>query len=190
MYRERRQMVGAHPDSFRRGHTIDAAACRRILLDVKEIFDAGGVRFWLMFGTFLGLYRDGDLIEGNGDIDLAIFPEDVKAIVSCEGLLAEKGFEMMVDSNDVVLYRDGEHVDLYKFHKRDSNRVYHTRCDYAIDAADFEKPNFIDFLGKKFRILSNPEVWIEYIYGPNWRVPDKSFRATFRTFPKGKKTAD
>ena len=187
MYKQRTQIVSAHPDSFTRGHAINIAASHQILLDIKEIFDQNGVRFWFMFGTFLGIYRGGELIEGDNDIDLAIFSEDVKLISSCEESLAKKGFEMMVDPYDVIIYRDGEHVDLYKFRREGDNRLYQTNCLYAISADDFEKPNYINFLGQEWRILNNPEVWIEYIYGPTWRIPNSSFRATRRTFPKGVK---
>ncbi len=39
---------------------------------IKEVFDKFGVRFLVVYGAVLGMYRDGKLIEHDDDIDLAV----------------------------------------------------------------------------------------------------------------------
>ncbi len=46
---------------------------------------------------------------------------------------------------------------------------------YDIDA--FERPNQVQFLGQSWRIFSEPERWLEYMYGPDWRIPNKDINA-------------
>src|SRR3990167_7741422 len=39
---------------------------------IKEVFDKFGVPFYIVYGAVLGLHRDGDFIEHDDDIDLAV----------------------------------------------------------------------------------------------------------------------
>ena len=53
----------------------------RNLRKVKEILDESGVDYWLDYGTLLGAYREGKIIEGDYDSDLGVWYEE-KAITS------------------------------------------------------------------------------------------------------------
>ena len=43
------------------------------LLEVKAVFDSFGVPLFLTYGALLGIYRDGDFIPYDDDIDLSVF---------------------------------------------------------------------------------------------------------------------
>ena len=47
------------------------------LKNVKKVLDGNCVPFWLEHGSLLGAVRDGRIIEGDDDIDLASFFETV-----------------------------------------------------------------------------------------------------------------
>lgn len=49
---------------------MDVELARRVLKEVKEVFDAHGIEFWLNFGALLGAVRDGKLIEHDDDIEI------------------------------------------------------------------------------------------------------------------------
>ncbi|MBA7590637.1 hypothetical protein ES708_32764 [subsurface metagenome] len=59
---KRADVISRYPDSFRQGRLYNKDIAERVLLDTKEIFDANDIKFWLIFGTFLGAYRDKGLI--------------------------------------------------------------------------------------------------------------------------------
>jgi len=245
----RQAVVARHPEAFKipgpGQHQINVGSCEKILLDIKEILDSQEIRFWLWFGTFLGVYKDGGLIPWDDDIDLAAYYEDIEKIVSCEDMFVNKGFEMAMDywrgEKRLMLYRNGEHTDFVPFRLstipfftwRRSEAymqlmteikkllatpmfkgcsfnlvassppwlIFHEKntfvCDlldagikirslqfapvgvrhqgyYLVDIDAFETPNYIEFLGQSWRIPSNPERWLDYIYSPRWRILGKA----------------
>ena len=152
------------------GHIINVEICGKNLLDIKRILDKEGLRYWLMFGTFLGAYRDQAIIPYEEDTDLAIYAEDLPRLVYCEDALAKEGFYLGVAPEMATLYRSGEHTDFYCFHLDGNKRVWKS---VSYDASAFETFNEIQFLGQKWRILSEPERWLKYTYGADWRTPIK-----------------
>lgn len=173
---KRDELMKKHPEVFiqeRQWNNKGRDIILNMLLDMKEIFDSKGIKFWLCFGTFLGIYRDGDLIPQDRAIDLAVYSEDTGRIESYANLFAEKGITF-IPRPDSLLYKDGEHIDFFPWRLRDDKRIWGT---YNIDATDFETPNWVDFLGERCRMLSHPEKWLEHIYGPDWRTPKKGVHA-------------
>merc|ERR1712072_1005845 len=43
----------------------------RILCEIGALLDHHHIRWWIIFGTALGLVRDGQLIKGDSDMDIA-----------------------------------------------------------------------------------------------------------------------
>ena len=157
------------------GHTINVEISERNLIDIKKILDESGLRYWLMFGTFLGAYRDKAIIPYDGDTDLAIYAEDLSDLVSCADTFVKLGFELRVGPAmeagcPTGLYRDGERAGFALFKLEGSKRVWKS---IKYDAGAFETFNEIQFLGQNFRILSDPERWLKYTYGEDWRTPIK-----------------
>jgi hypothetical protein len=149
---------------------MNIEVCEKNLLDIKGILDKAGVNFWLMFGTFLGAYRDQAIIPHDVDIDLAIYSEDLPRLVGCEDLLAKEGFQLGVNPIMATLCRDGQYTEFYCFHLDGSKRVFES---IKYDVSAFETFNEIPFLGQNWRILSEPERWLRYTYGEDWRTPIK-----------------
>jgi len=142
----------------------------RNLIDIKGILDEKGLRYWLIMGTFLGAYRDQAIIPYDGDTDLAMYSEDFLRLVCCEDAFAKEGFYLGVTPGAATLYRNGEHTDFYFYHLDKGKRIDR---GYRIDESAFETFNEIQFLGRNWRILNEPERWLEYLYGEDWRIPKK-----------------
>ncbi len=153
-------------------HVIDVEIAKKDLLDIKRILDKAGIRFWLMFGTFLGAYRDKALIPYDEDTDLAIYAEDIPALARCKQALAKEGFHVGANAMAVILQRYGEHTDIHRLELSGNKRVWiGTSTEY--DSSAFETFNEIEFLGQNWRILSEPERWLKYTYGEDWKTPMK-----------------
>ena len=166
---DRGELQKRHPESFKVDHhRMNIEVATRNLLDIKAILDKARVKFWLMFGTFLGAYRDGSLIPWDADTDLGVYFEDSPKLLGCSDELTKMGFEGGFGIMIETLYRDGEHTDFYSFYLRGNERIW---LKYGYSAEAFETLNTIRFLDTTWRILNNPEKWLTYIYGKDWRTP-------------------
>ncbi len=153
----------------------DIETIEKNLLEVKEALDKHGVPFWLAFGTFLGAYRDNKIIPYDWDSDLAIFYEHSLTLYVALNALEKLGYEPVVNSDySLLMLRKGvpsEKIDLCMFHVGGDKRIWR---NIKYDASDFENFKVIKFLGTDWRILNNPEKWLSYTYGSNWREPIKN----------------
>ncbi|MBL7135605.1 MAG: LicD family protein [Candidatus Marinimicrobia bacterium] len=55
---------------------------KRILVDTVSIFEKHGIKYWLDFGTLLGIIRDKELIPWDHDADICITGEDVEKFLA------------------------------------------------------------------------------------------------------------
>lgn len=159
--------------------TLDVEVNEKNLIDIKRILDKAGIKFWLSHGTFLGAYRDQAIIPYDVDTDLAIYAEDLPKLVSCENEFAEEGFYLGLGVVLATLYRGREHTDIYLFRPAGSKRVWE---QIKYDVCAFETYNEIQFLGQSWRILNEPERWLRYTYGEDWRIPIKGKDAVSHPF--------
>lgn len=56
----------------RRSGTRKQRALRSLIPRAAKAFDDHGIQYFIGFGTLLGAYRDGDVIKGDGDVDMCI----------------------------------------------------------------------------------------------------------------------
>lgn len=47
------------------------------LLEVRDKFNSFGIDWWIDFGTLLGCYRDGKILDGDSDCDIGFFANDL-----------------------------------------------------------------------------------------------------------------
>lgn len=155
------------------------------LLDVKDAFDKQELDFWLLQGTFLGLYRDGDIIPWDNDVDLAIRHEDYHKLEPAIPDLEAQGFKYVYGlwaslegAKHVAFVRHQVTVDIFLFKKGENGRRVNRHITEISEDA-FEVYNELEYESRKFRIFNNPEKWLSYFYG-GWETPVKGYHA----FPK------
>ena len=154
---------------------------RRNLLDIKDIFDKHGLTFWLFCGAFLGIYRGGDLIEYDHDLDLAVMMEDWDNYEKCMHDIEVIGFRNIPTHPDAKALKRGDAgIDFFFFKEDWSNRVWHHYNKILTE--DFMNYNCIYWRGRYFRILRNPERWLSYLYGGDWRTPKKNMHTVTQVF--------
>jgi hypothetical protein len=169
---------------------FDLEMRKRNLLEVKEVLDSVGLKFWLTNGTALAAYRDQDWIPWDDDVDLDVMMEDfLPKHDAIKELLIDRGFVVRSKNIDnpkiakVAVFRSenplsGQKLALRPLYLDPSyeDNKYRLRQDYKYPKMFYENENAstIEFMGETFNIPSPPEKFIEYAYGKNWNVPNKS----------------
>jgi len=90
------------------------------LREIKKILDENRIIYWLDMGTLLCAIRDRKFLEWDKDVDLGIWHEYVKKIVSIFPDLKKRGFEANVAEGEFVinLIRNGCPVQFNVYRKR------------------------------------------------------------------------
>lgn len=144
-----------------------------------------GIDIWLEFGSALGAVREGGVIKGDGDIDLAIWAKDwVKfkdilvntplGIPTFNWHIYEFGCELNIP--DAPL-----HIDIYKFEEFDGIKYAsaHLGPDTKHKSKLYYPKNLkkIKFEGLDFFVSAYAEQYLDYRYkdaagiGKTWRTP-------------------
>lgn len=157
----------AQNDAFRRSFRQFTRALNRSHKD----------KFFLCDGTLLGFVRDNDFIQGDSDIDIAMFAEDYDPSVIDSA--ARAGFVMTKQSGttenglslkfhngqakiDLILHYAtpaGRHSYVYQR----GNRVRYSYPAFHLEAAVYQ--------GIPVMVPASPERILEIQYGPGWRIP-------------------
>jgi hypothetical protein len=152
----------------------------------REYFeDRFGHKPFIICGTLLGYYREGDFIAHDDDVDVAYFssctsPEQVKE--ELKGIV----FDMISDGYDIKLARkpgffkprvNGFWFDVFPmWFDRDCLWMMNTTRQRA--GPDMILPvERATFRGVEVYVPRDVERYIEGEYGPNWRVPDPGYRS-------------
>ena len=90
-----------------------------IMGDMKTVLDKYHVTFWLEHGTLLGAVREGKIIEGDYDIDLATASTDIllERIESIRKDLYNLGYDVYISRSRLNIKKGGAHVSLYLYHR-------------------------------------------------------------------------
>lgn len=159
------------------------------LLLLKQMFDRHGIDFRISHGTLLGALRDKDFILDDCDVDLSLLKKEKHKVNYCLFFLERLGFCLIRKLDDLWSFeRKGIYVDLYFFEQKTCidvllNRVLckHRHWCLRMSLDCFKGHCYICFLGKMFKTFSRPEDWVCFVYGKNWRTPQKR-KGNTRTF--------
>lgn len=159
-----------------------------VLLELDNLLQAHGIPYFLAYGTLLGIYRDGDLLPFDKDMDI--------------------GLPWHVDRR--ALIRIFESSDIFQLHKSSRSRcdeelewqfaVVHRKKNIAIDLFFFKpeedgcllsgfhhrptpllwrftpiRMGTIRYRGVDLPAPFDPECFLKDIYGDDWRIPDPYF---------------
>ena len=145
---------------------------------LKEADDAlGGIPYWLSAGTALGIYRDGNFIGGDSDIDLGIKGDVSDDLV--EDAMLGAGFMTQKYRNhggipqQRAYVKDGIPVDISIFHEEGDFYIFYTPCGVIRKPKHLlEDFHTINFKGREY-FIPNPQEYLKWRYG-DWRTPSDS----------------
>lgn len=172
-----------------RTRPIDQTALFNITKEVIEIFNELGIKWCLSHGTALGVYRDGDAIPWDDDVDLAIFSMDRQKLTQARARLREKGFFVPDEGDpnkpidpksnmpyyDFVAIKNGEKVECWIFDKVGAFFVYDPKREgLAIPETYFTTLAKIKWRGDDFMVPNDIDGFLTKMYGPAWKTPDKN----------------
>ena len=103
---------------FTLGSTFHRWRLRRLAIHLFHALNAANVDYWVDFGTLLGIYREGDLIRGDNDVDVCVTNVTEKQMHTVQKLMNERGhrFTPYVWHTITRAYDmpwGGAHADLY-----------------------------------------------------------------------------
>tara|TARA_R110000824_G_scaffold170181_5_gene347479 strand:+ start:5395 stop:6018 length:624 start_codon:yes stop_codon:yes gene_type:complete len=153
---------------------------KRNLLDVKEVLEDTGLKFWLTNGTALAAHREGDWIPWDDDVDLDVMMEDYMLVRAelrerfiNEGFIVRDRHVNDPTMAKMAIFRDGEKTalrPLYLDPKHKHGDKYRFRRDYKYLRKFYETPGTIEFMGETFNIPSPVEEFLTYVYR-DWKTP-------------------
>lgn len=148
-----------------------------VMLTAKELLDKNNIKFMPMFGTLLGMVREGYFIAHDIDMDLMIYEKDRQALIDLIPDFHEQGIEFSRCSEPWVYsfrYKSAD-CDFYIINKASwpYNYRYCRVCKEYMPKKYFQSTEKMSFLNNIFDVPENPVKVLEFCYGKDWRTPIK-----------------
>jgi hypothetical protein len=159
--------------------SINKDKCFTIMCEIDEICKKHGVKYYFSEGTALGLYRSGDLIDWDDDIDIAMEESQYnKFIEKCLPELVSKEYYLLyyhflysLNQNFLSLLKNGQIIDFENVKKGKKCISKHGKlCDELFP--HIKKITEKEWRGRKFPVPE--ESYYVYLYGKDWRTPKKT----------------
>lgn len=88
----------------------------KIFKDIQTVFNRYIIPFWLEHGTLLGMVREGKIIDGDDDIDLAAtFEPTIANIKEISSELYALGYDVFVTDVKLSIKKGKEHVSVFLY---------------------------------------------------------------------------
>ena len=171
----------------------------KMITDVTDIMDKHGVKYWLDFGTLLGIVRENRILPWDDDMDISIFPEDIEImqtkvlpdIKSLNYRTYTRKFEepeeplkkgnirsFKIRNNRLFFLRGYVKLDIFIMYPHQENVYwYELGAPHCLPQKLIEEFDTIDFNGKSFRVPKDYDKYLTYHYG-DWRVPNKDYNSS------------
>jgi SAM-dependent methyltransferase len=155
---------------------------------VDDLTHVAGVPAFLSYGTLLGAVRNGRLIGHDNDVDLAYvsmkpFPVDVvREGFAVERALREAGWVVRRGSgvrlNVRLPMQDGSmrYVDVFTAHWVEGVLYMPSDTGFRLPTETILPLGTVELMGRSFPAPARSEELLAATYGPNWRLPDPSFK--------------
>ena len=169
-----------------------ADECLETATEISNLLTAYGKEPFFVFGSLLGLYRDGKLMDYDKDADIGLFVSGLEEVHAIAKRLCEKNEHFVApgivknsfDKHRLNLaifdLKRGTAVDLFFFYPR-GDQVYtgiHTECGPLEWVFSSFKIDTLKISDRVYPIPKNPEVFLEEAYGSDWRVPIEVWDST------------
>lgn len=150
---------------------LDKEVCYENMRLIHEIFGRRGIKFYLTWGTALGLIRGGDLLDWDDDVDIGAPYSELEKIQDAIPDLRAAGFrltEVGRDNKFMAFLRRGEKIDL----DITTPGCTSLRDECIIEDVVMDELTTIDVRGLRYNIVT--EKFLESYYGKDWRTPRQS----------------
>lgn len=155
----------------------------------REFFERElGRPLFLLYGTLLGYYRDGDFIQGDDDFDAGYVSDKTDPVGSkneAKEIIVElirSGFTVSFNRRG-RLFRvqldddiEGCHVDVHHVWFQHGSLWAHNHLCMPGTREDFLPVANGKLRGSDVSVPHRPEAFLRGNYGPGWTVPDSGFR--------------
>jgi hypothetical protein len=169
---------------YRKINFINKDKCFVIMSEIDDICKKHDIRYYFSEGTGLGLYRDGDLINWDDDIDIGMEEFQYnKFVEKCLPELISKGYYLLnyhflysLNHNFLSLLKNGNLIDFENVKKgKKCTSKSGKLCDELLPHIQklTEKP----WRGRMFPVPE--ESYYVYLYGKDWRIPRKTKNQDF-----------
>lgn len=149
---------------------LNVESLEKSLAELHDVFDRHGICFWLRDGTALGVLRGGRILATDDDVDIGVWLDDRPAVERALQDLEELGFVVYEKYDFMIsLLRRWESIEIVISKSWAADDAYHNFVDTF-----FADLRTVEYLGRKFNVPSRSDAYLEFCYGPDWRIP-KSF---------------
>lgn len=167
-----------------------------VLLDVKKVFDALKIDYWLDYGTLLGIVREENFIKHDLDIDIGMldfdFSKKIEKTLEYYGFKKIKQYKL-ASTNKIVeqtfCYKE-VNIDLFFYSKKEMKIYgYSFFSNISFENAmkrlgglntletifNFRGIELISFLNTYFPVPRDPVKYLSEHYGINYRIPNPNW---------------
>lgn len=153
------------------------------LFTVVDVLENLNIKYSVVFGTLLGIYRDGELIEHDTDVDLAVWLQDEDKIIKLIKGLENKQLMLTRFNEHIFSFtRGGDYIDLYMYRLKEnnSNTLHCISGLGTLTTMDFDNGNTITFHNRNLTCVNDPEEYFQKLYGSNWKTPIQDKHANIK----------
>jgi hypothetical protein len=162
---------------------INKDKCFIIMCEIDDICKKHGVRYYFSEGTALGIYRSGDLIDWDDDIDIGMDDKQYNIFVEkCIPELINRGYYLIynyipaINSHLLSFLKNGQLIDVENVKKgKKCISKLGKLCDDLFP--HIYKLTKKEWRGRKFPIPE--ESYYIYLYGKDWKIPRKTKNQNF-----------
>jgi hypothetical protein len=164
--------------------SIDFSKSKILLKELDDIMMSNNYRYFIAFGTLLGLIREGDILKHDKDLDIGILGkvnlEEVKysLLESGKFILSERSFFQNNNNLFTVVHVESKlALDVFNFLETENNNLkvsldQDIDFEWIFDQILIDRIKFKDF---EINSIKEPEIFLNKIYGSNWKIPDPLF---------------
>ena len=152
----------------------DRARMRQNLQTFAEVMHNHGIFFWLGEGTALGAIREGNIIEGDEDVDVGVWATDEAQFKdNVEPELLARGFRVGRPL-PYGLYRNGEKLDVDFTGPSLNCMAVHWPSPCA-NHIELLQPFGSASIGSETYVVPSVD-YLRHLYGDDWRTPKRGFK--------------